>query len=198
MISPHTTGEILGFCRAVLSLPAHLSGCVVEAGSYKGSSTAKFSIAAHLAGRRLVACDSFAGLPSFDEQHGLSITGRQLVFNEGDFVGSMDEVRAAVERFGIPGVCSYVPGWFEESLPAWREPIAALYLDVDLAASTRTCLKHLYPWVSPGGWVFSQDGHVPLVLDVFKDKVFWNDELGVDPPVIDGMGRQKLIGFRKQ
>ncbi|MCC3770432.1 TylF/MycF/NovP-related O-methyltransferase [Streptomyces sp. UNOC14_S4] len=197
LISPHTTGEILGFCRTILTVPPEVPGCVVEAGSYKGSSSAKFSIAASFAGRRLVVCDSFEGLPPFDEQHGLSITGRPVIFNEGDFAGSLDEVRANIAGFGVPDVCDYVPGWFEESLVSWREPIAAMYLDVDLAASTRACLRHLYPWVSPGGRVFSQDGHLPLVLEVFEDKRFWNDELGTDPPTITRMGGEKLISFTK-
>ncbi|MEO3974844.1 TylF/MycF/NovP-related O-methyltransferase [Streptomyces sp. CAU 1734] len=197
LISPHTTGEMLAFCRAVLTLPPEVPGCVVEAGSYQGSSSAKFSVAAGLAGRRLIVCDSFQGLPRVAERHGLSITGRPVVFHEGDFAGSLEEVRGNIARFGTPEVCSFVPGWFEESLPSWREPIAALYLDVDLAASTRTCLKYLHPWLSPGGRVFSQDGHLPLVLDVLRDKRFWNDELGVDPPVVDGMGVRKLVSFSK-
>jgi len=67
--SPHTQQEILSFIRAILSLPSETKGVVVEAGCFKGSSTAKFSLAASLAGRTLVVFDSFEGIPENSEQH---------------------------------------------------------------------------------------------------------------------------------
>jgi hypothetical protein len=195
--SPHTSEEILSFIREILTIPAGRPGCVVEAGCFKGSSAAKFSIAASLAGRRLVVCDSFQGLPAFDEKHGMSIENRQIVFNEGDFAGSLAEVRGNIERFGALHACGFVEGWFDESLRSWSEPIAAIYLDVDLAASTRACLKYLYPWLVPGGVLYSQDGHIPLVLEVFEDEAFWRTELDSAPPRVDGIWKRKLIKMRK-
>ena len=75
--------------------------------------------------------------------------------------------------------------------------VTAAYLDVDLASSTRTCLKHLWPLLTPGGMIFSQDGHLPFVLDVFKDERFWNNELGSLKPAVHGMGERKLIWVQK-
>ena len=46
---PHTQRETISFVKTILSLPNHIEGCIVEAGSFKGGGTAKFSIAAKIA-----------------------------------------------------------------------------------------------------------------------------------------------------
>jgi O-methyltransferase len=194
---PHTQVEMLSFIRVVLDMPREVPGVVVEAGCFKGGSTAKFSLAARLAGRRLVVFDSFEGLPDNREAHGVSIFGDVPDFSPGKYRGDLDEVRENVCRRGAPDVCTYVKGWFDQSVPAFREPIAALYLDVDLASSTRTCLKHLYPLISSGGYVFSQDGHLPLVIEVLRDAEFWEREVGAEAPRFRGLGRSKLISAQK-
>jgi O-methyltransferase len=197
LTSPHTTQEILTFVREILTLPPDQEGCVVEAGSYRGSSSAKFSLAARCAGRRLIVCDSFRGLPPTAEDHGTSIEGKPAFFYKGQFAGSLEEVQANIARFGALEVCDFVEGWFETSLQRWNKPIAAIYIDVDLAASTRSCLRHLYPWMTPGAALYSQDGHLPLVLAVFEDREFWNAEFGTGPPSVEGIWQKKLIKFVK-
>lgn len=195
--SPHRQEEVLSFMRAVLKLPRNGPGVVVEAGAYKGSSTAKFSLACALARRELVVFDSFRGMPPNQEPHDRNIFGRPESFKEGAYLGTLEEVRSNVIRFGRIDVCRFVPGWFEDTLPAFDEPVAAAYLDVDLAASTRTCLKYLYPRLKPGGVLFSQDGHLPLVIEVFADPAFWRREVGCEPPRVEGLGKRKLIKIRR-
>jgi O-methyltransferase len=196
--SRHTTDEMLTFVREVLTIPKNVSGCIVHAGSYKGSDSAKFSLAAQLVGRRLVVCDSFRGLPrSAPDERQWTLDGRDLTLTEGQFAGSVDEVKSNIARYGALDVCEFVEGWFEHSLVNWNRPIAAIYLDIDLATSTRTCLKCLYPWLSPGQPLYSQDGHLPLVLKVFEDKEFWNREFGVDPPPAENIWKKKLFKITK-
>ncbi len=194
---PHTQEEVLRFMEDILQLPPEVPGCVIEAGCYKGGSTAKFSLAAKLADRKLMVFDSFEGIPEHSEDHGKNIFGDEAAFPPGSYKGALEEVQSNVERFGEPSVCTYVKGWFDDTLPGFDEPVAAVYLDVDLASSTKTCLKYLYPLLQPGGVLFSQDGHLPLVLKVFRDKAFWNDELGCDPPELEGLGDSKLIRLRR-
>lgn len=194
--SRHTTEEMLTFIREILAIPQNVPGCIVHAGSYKGSDSAKFSLAAKLVGRRLVVCDSFKGLPANDERQ-WTLDGRDLVLTEGQFAGSLDEVKTNIARFGALEVCEFVEGWFEDSLVNWSRPIAAIYLDIDLATSTRTCLKCLYPWLSPGQPLYSQDGHLPRVLEVFEDKEFWNKELGIDPLPAENIRKKKLFKITK-
>src|SRR6476661_6336498 len=42
----HTQDEMLSFIRTILTIPKDVKGCIVEAGCFKGGSTAKFSLAA--------------------------------------------------------------------------------------------------------------------------------------------------------
>src|SRR5262249_29249115 len=83
-------------------------------------------------------------------------------------------------------------GWFADTLPDFDEPVDVVLLDVDLLASTRTCLVHLAPRLRPGGVIFTQDGHLRAIADLLGDPGFWRDEVGVAPPRIGGLGRDKF------
>ena len=193
----HTEQEMISFIETILTTPRDVPGCVVEAGCCKGGSTAKFSLAARLAGRRLVVFDSFEGLPDNDEAHGTTILGETPDFTRGRYRGTLDEVRRNVAEHGAPEVCEFVEGWFDETMPNFSEPVAAVYLDVDLVMSTRTCLKYLYPLLSPGGYVYSQDAHLPLIISLLRDDDFWATEVGHPRPHFEGLGTQKLVRARK-
>lgn len=195
--SPHTQEEIIDFIKTILSLPSTGKGVVVEAGCYQGSSTAKFSLAACRSGRQLVVFDSFQGIPKTAERHDRNIFGGSEDFQSGDYCGTLEEVKSNVSRFGRIGNCRFIEGWFDESMPGFREPVSAIYLDVDLASSTRTCLKHLYPLLEPGGVLYSQDAHLPLVVDVLNDDGFWLNEVGCKKPAIFGLGKRRLIKIVK-
>lgn len=198
IISPHTQYEMLSFILVMLKLAPEIKGNIVEAGCYKGISTAKFSLAANIIHRTLVVFDSFEGIPQNDENHYKSIFGRKVNFKKGDYCGTLDEVKNNVAKYGKIENCRFIKGWFDDTMPNFKEPIAAIYLDVDLALSTRTCLKFLFPLLSKGGTLFSQDGHLPLVLDVFNDEKFWLDEVGFKKPVIQGFGKNKLLKIVKE
>jgi O-methyltransferase len=180
-----------------LRVPSRVTGCVVEAGCFKGSSTAKFSLGALAAGRKLFVFDSFEGIPAHKECHKVNIFGRPVSFPKGSYCGHVDEVKANVARFGAPDVCVLVKGWFEDTMPRFSEPIIAAYIDVDLVSSTRTCLKYLFPLLIPGGVLFSQDGHLPLVVELLGNDRFWEDEIGCSRPHIDGLGTRKLVRIIK-
>jgi len=194
----HTESELLAPISAVLALSQENGGVIVEAGCYKGGSTAKLSLAAGVAGRLLYVFDSFEGMPENEEPHDTNIWGGAVRFPAGSYKGAMEEVANNVERFGEIGVCRFVKGFFDQTLPGFQESIALAYLDVDLASSTLTCLRYLWPRLAPGGILFSQDGHLPLVLDVFNDDAFWVRELGTPKPEIHGFGTSKVIWCRKE
>ncbi len=197
---PHNLSHSLSFIKEILALPASVQGCIVEAGCFKGGSTAQFSIAAKMVQRPLVVFDSFEGLPANDEQHDKSILGGSIKdwFREGEFRGALEEVQQNITEHGEIAPCRFVKGWFENTLPGFREPVAAAYIDVDLASSTKTCLKFLYPLLQPGGVLMSQDGDFPLVIDVFRDERFWNEEVGVAKPHVIGLGKEKIIRIVKE
>ena len=83
-------------------------------------------------------------------------------------------------------------------MPHFQQPISAIYLDVDLASSTRTCLKHLYPLLEPGGVILFLSGHLPLIINVVNDDNFWLNEIGCKKPEILGLGKSKLIKVIKE
>lgn len=194
----HTQEEILRFVKAILLMPEDVRGCIVEAGCYKGGSTAKFSIAAKVAKRELIVFDSFEGIPENTEPHERDIWGEPAKFKQGDYWGSLEEVKANVKSFGCIEVCRFIKGWFEDTMPDFHEPVAAIYLDVDLASSTRTCVKYLYPLLAPGMALFSHDGHLPLVIDVFDDDEFWRTEVGCRKPSVTGLREKALIMMTKR
>lgn len=192
----HFQSEMLAVAQAVFATDASVPGVVVEAGCYKGGSTAKLSIAAKMAGRKLYAFDSFQGIPENTEDHGRNLYGGTAAFAKGDYSGTLEEVRANVTRWGEISACEFVPGYFDDSMPGFDRPVVAAFLDVDLAASTRTCLKHLYPLLVPGGTIFSQDGHLPLVVKEIQSEQVWT-EIHYPRPALHGAGRQKLVWLQK-
>jgi len=195
----HTQEQIISFSIAFMSIPTTEQGCIVEAGVFKGGSSAKFSLAAKYVNRELVLFDSYQGLPENKEAHERSILGHSIKgwFNKGAFCGGLEEVKYNIDKYGKIEVCNFIEGWFDDTMPLFSKKIAAAYLDVDLASSTKTCLKYLYPLIIPGGVLYSQDGDFPLVIEVFNDDEFWEKECGCKKPYIEGLGTQKLIRIIK-
>jgi len=188
----HTEKEMLEVLSALFSLPPDQPGVIVEAGCFKGGSAAKFSLGARISGRHLHLFDSFIGIPENRE-----LNENRLLFPVGSWAGSEEEVRRNIARYGEISACSFHHGWFEETLKHFHEPVAVAYLDVDLAASTHACLKYLYPRMTEGGTLFSQDGHLPLVQAVLADTRFWEQVVGCPIPTVEGLGTRKLVHIVK-
>lgn len=195
---PHTQSDVLSHIVTILTLPETVTGCVVEAGCYKGGSTAKFSLAAKAAKRELIIFDSFEGIPEHNEPHRKNIYGKPVTFSKGEYCGTLSEVKGNVALYGHTGPCTFVKGWFQDTLPNFNKPIATLYIDVDLASSVKSCLKYLYPKIVEGGTLYCHDGHLPLVIEVFSNESFWLQEIGSAKPEIEGLGKQKLIRIVKR
>ncbi|MCK6545232.1 class I SAM-dependent methyltransferase [Myxococcota bacterium] len=187
----HTLAEILAVCDQLFHLAGRPGLTLVECGAGSGSSTAKLSLAAKKAGARLVVFDSFRGIPENDERHHL-LDGRELVFLRGAFKGRLTTVKKRVETLGAIDVCTFHKGLFSETLPSFTDPVDVVLLDVDLASSTRECTAHFFPRLRAGGALFSQDGHLQATVDLYRDPSFWRC-LGVEPPSIEGLGRDKHL-----
>lgn len=194
---PHTQAQMLAFTRAVLSMPAEQEGVIVEAGSYKGGSTAKFSLAAEIANREIIVFDSFEGIPEQQQSEDI-LTGEEFSFQQGDYAGCLEEVKNNVKKFGSIEVCDFRKGLFKDTMPGFSGPVVAIYLDVDLASSTKTCLKQLWPQLVNGGILFSQDGHLSKVVEVLDDDEFWEREVGFPKPTFKGLRERKLVRAKKQ
>lgn len=145
-------------------------GSLVECGVWRGGSSGVMALAARHAGetRELHLFDSFEGLPEpqeVDEQAAadyssgrasgkLSSIGRckaELDEVEGFLFGQLQLDRKQV-HFHV--------GWFQNTVPidaATLGPIALLRLDGDWYESTKVCLEHLYPRLTPGGVLVLDD-----------------------------------------
>ena len=188
----HNSKQIEIFVNSFLSIPESIKGCIVEAGSFKGGSAAKFSIIAKMINRELVIFDSFEGLP--EDEHS---------FKKGSYNGTLDEVKSNIEKYGEISSCRFIKGWFKDTMPNFSEKICGVFLDVDLSASTKTCLKYLYPLIIPGGVLYSHDGNFPLVAKVYNDNEFWEKEVGCQKPFIEvlegkGLEKNKIIKIVKE
>lgn len=189
----HTHKEMVSVIETILTVPEHIKGCIVEAGSYKGGSAAKFSIACKIMNRQLVLFDSFEGIPENEE---LKANGKPY-HTPGSWCGTIDEVKNNIKEYGALEVCEFIRGRFEDTMPSFNKQILLMFLDVNLASSTRTCLKHLYPLLVPGGVLYSHDGDLPFVIDVFDDNKFWKEEVGCPKPYIEGLRKNKMIRIVK-
>lgn len=179
----------LVLAREILSLPPGLPGDLVECGAWKGASAAGLSRVAALTGRRLVICDSFAGLPDEGEQLYLAPHSRTYGYLRGGmFAGGLAEVQATLRAHGRPEVCAFVPGLFAESLRDWDRPVAFAFLDVDLPSSFRDCLRALWPHLAEGGAIYADDVGCMSVAQVFFDEAWWREALGCGAPGLVGSG----------
>lgn len=188
----HTQAEMLQVVDHIFRRAKRPDLTILEAGCGKGGSTAKLSLAVRHAGGRLLVFDSFKGIPANDERH-TNLYGKPVRFREGAFRGRLREVQRLVERLGAPEVCSWHKGWFTDTMATLTVPLDVVLLDVDLEASTRTCLRHLVPRLRSGGVLLTQDGHLRAIAELLGNGSFWRNEVGVGPPQISGLGRRKLL-----
>lgn len=195
--------ELFFIADEILRIPSDREGDIIECGVYKGGSTCKLSVVAKLMGRRLIACDSFSGLPEpkdFDTKHVLS-NGSVAIYKKGDYLSTMDEVRANLQQFGEPDAVELVQGYFQDTLPLLKEKkFALVFIDVDLYESVICCIENLWPALQPGCRFFTHEAPHLLTVQAFTDKDFWRNRFGIEPPVFvgggTGLGRLKrVLGF---
>jgi hypothetical protein len=122
---------------------------VLECGCFAGFSSTCLSIACEHLGRDLVVADSFAGLPPPEAEHAAE-------YHAGQFAAPLDQWESNVRRFAgrVPRVTA---GWFAASLRGWQDPIALLWLDVDLGSSVRDVLEHVTPHLATGALIFCHE-----------------------------------------
>lgn len=181
----HSERDLLFIADTILRIPSRLKGDIVECGVYKGGCTCKLSIVANMTGRKLIACDSFEGLPApkdYDVVHVYS-NGKKELYKKGDWRGSLKEVRANIDKFGESSSVELVRGWFQESLPKLEHrKFASIFLDVDLKESIECCLLNLWPRLQPGCRLFTHEADHDLTLKLFSSREFWVKNFGHNPP----------------
>jgi O-methyltransferase len=157
------------------ALEEGIPGDFVECGVYAGSQAA---IMAKAIWERLVEhpsitvwprvhlFDSFEGIPEPSERDFEYIVSG---LKAGAASCTLEGVRSNMSQWGIPDeLLVYHPGWFKDTVPPYHgmpmvgpapahHNIAVLRLDADLYESTMICMEHLYPVLSPGGFLIVDD-----------------------------------------
>jgi O-methyltransferase len=150
-----------------VAITAHLAGIkgdIVECGVAAGANAAAMAFGSP--GTRVHLFDSFAGIPQAGPH---DVEFLAAGHKPGLTAHSRDEVESNMREWGIPSsYLVYHEGMFADTIPRALDTsralgglmgcqIAVLRLDGDLYESTKVCLEHLYPLLSPGGWCIVDD-----------------------------------------
>jgi O-methyltransferase len=179
----------LAMALKLFETPPEVEGDVIECGTWKGGSAANLSLACQIVGRKLKIFDSFEGLPA-----GEPLDREAKLYRRGDYAGSLDEVRANIEKYGAPQCCEYVRGWFRDTLPQLNSPVVLAFLDVDLEASLDTCVRYIYPNLTPQGFIFIDEVTGTDYCALFYSERWWNENFNRTPPGLIGAGVGLALG----
>lgn len=183
--------EHLEMAKEILQIPPSMKGDIIECGCFKGGSSANLSLVCSLVGRKLVVCDSFAGLPepdTSDKHHYAEHSSTPFVYERGQYAGALDEVKENITKYGSVNVCEFVPGFFEDTLPKLKRNYVFAYIDVDLFSSLKTCLINIWPSLNNGCKLFSHEAKdIPFTALFFKDE-WWQMNIGCQAPGFVGTG----------
>jgi hypothetical protein len=188
--------EHVRIATELLQIPPAIEGGIAEFGCYKGLSSASLSLACALTNRRLVVFDSFEGLPAPTVPVHQLYDGQILAYEQGQYCGTIDEVRANVRRYGVLDVCEFVKGYFDDTLPSRdaTEKFALIIEDADLPESVRSVLCHTWRKLQPGCTFFCHEARDQEVVEIFFNKAWWMENLGETAPGFIGSGIGVMSG----
>lgn len=162
-----------------------VEGDAIEAGTWRGGASLLMRATLNSLGERertVWVADSFQGFPVVE--HDLA-SGYDL---DADLAGcdflavAVDEVKASFARFGLDEGVTFVPGFFQDTLPSLPpQRWAIARLDGDSYEATRLSLEALYPNLACGGYLIVDDY---LALDPCRKAVddFRRDN-GITEPI---------------
>lgn len=117
----------------------NIPGLIAEFGIFQGKSLRV--LAEQFPDRDIIGFDSFQGLPE------PWVRSAQSIYPAGHFA-------LAQPSSDFPSNVRIVPGFFNESLPIWRDtlssPLALIHIDADLYSSARDVLWHLNDFIVRG------------------------------------------------
>jgi Macrocin-O-methyltransferase (TylF) len=140
-------------------------GDLIETGVWRGGAVIfmRGVLRAYGVDDRVVwAADSFEGLPRPDVTRYPQDKAYAGVENHKELAVSLEAVQANFDRYQLlDDAVRFLKGWFRDTLPpAPIQRLALMRLDGDLYESTMDALTHLYPKLSPGGFVIIDDYNI--------------------------------------
>lgn len=140
-----------------------VEGDLIEAGCWRGGASMLMRATLDTLGgpaRTVHVADSFQGFPASDDARGEDgAPSLSLDLAGCDFLAVPEaEVRDNFARFGLSEGVAFLPGFFQDTLPALSGHRWALVrLDGDTYEATLVALRALYPGVQQGGYVIVDD-----------------------------------------
>jgi hypothetical protein len=182
------------------TLAEGIPGDFIEAGAWRGGACIfmRAVLEAHgVTDRSVWVADSFEGLP-------IALPAERRM------IAPLDAVQDNFRRYELlDDRVRFLKGWFKDTLPsAPIARLAVLRVDADLYDSTMDALKHLYPKVSPGGFVIVDDyayGFCAKAVDDYRTqhqitapivKIDWTGVYWQKPPIA-GTAAQRPAGGDK-
>lgn len=158
MIGAKRMNNVRSECERVIK--ANVPGDFMETGVWRGGACIMMRAvlkAYQVADRRVIAADSFAGLPPPSE--GIAADAGADFHTYKDFAVPLEEVKAVFARYGLlDQQVVFLEGLFKVTLPAAPvETLALLRLDGDMYESTMDGLVNLYHTLSSGGSLIVDD-----------------------------------------
>jgi O-methyltransferase len=179
----------LAMAVKLLEIPPEVKGVVVECGAFIGGSTANLSLVCDIVGRQLIVYDSFEGLPAADPNDKYADPK-----DEGQLRGDLETVKGNVRHLGAIERCTFRKGWFSDTLPRHQEPIVLCFLDVDFQASLHDCVRHLWPHLTPRGYMFIDEYVYVDYCALFFSERWWRTYFDTAPPGLVGAGSGVGLG----
>ena len=179
----------LAMALKILETPPDVPGDVIECGTWKGGSAANLSLVCRIAGRKLKVYDSFEGLPE-----GKPGDREAKYYKKGEYLGTLNEVKSNIRRYGAIECCEFVKGWFEDTLPKLDSSILLAFLDVDLEASLHTCVKYIWPNLVDQGFIFIDECVGTDYVALFYSEKWWQKYFNRTPPGLIGAGTGLPLG----
>jgi O-methyltransferase len=173
----------LAMAAKLLEIPPEVEGVVVECGCFRGGATANLSLVCDVVGRDLVAYDSFEGLPPADPRDKYANPK-----GEGFLKAEIEQVKENVRRHGVIERCTFVKGFFEDTLPNHDQPVVLCFLDVDYQASLHDCVLNLWPHLTDKGYVFIDEYVFTDYCALFYSEKYWRKYFDARPPGLLGAG----------
>lgn len=150
-----------------------IPGAWVECGVWRGGASI-YARACLDVRREVVCCDSFCGLPK---------DSLEAQYEKFDFLRVPEStVQKNFEKYHLYHNVRFVKGYFRDSLPHLKDPIAILRADGDMYSSTMDILTNLEPHVAKGGFVIIDDWCLPLCKYAVET---YRRQQGITAPLID-------------
>ena len=157
----------------------------MSAAAIFGGSTANLSLVCEIVRRQLIVYDSFEGLPAPDPRDKYGNP-----FSEGLLDADLEQVKANVRRYGAIERCTFVKGFFADTLPRHEQPAVLCFLDVDLQGSLHDCVIHLWPHLTEKGYVFIDEYVYSDYCALFYSERYWRENFDSTPPGLLGAGKR--------